>query len=126
QSEAVCTEELNQGKRRDEQVPATGDVFIGIASHHTTFAYAAVNTFGGASPTARTLTKKEIEPGVGWPTQEAVAYSYDAFGNITTTTTCANDFASCAPGVNSPSPFSADHPPFRTTSVSFNTGDFNA
>jgi len=122
---AAGSEERKQGKLTDEQVTATGDVFIGTASHHTTFAYAAVNTFGGASPTARTLTKKEIEPGVGWPTQEDVAYSYDAFGNIITTTTCANDFASCAPGVNSPSPFSADHPPFRTTSVSFNTGDFN-
>ncbi|HXU06389.1 MAG TPA: FG-GAP-like repeat-containing protein, partial [Polyangia bacterium] len=122
---ALGSEEEKQGKVTDELVTASGDVYLGVSSHHTTHSYTAVNTFGGASSTARVLTKTEIEPGVGWPVQEDLAYAYDPFGNVVTTTTCANDFASCAPGVSAPSPVSADHPPFRTTFVSFNTGDFN-
>ena len=119
------SEEEKQGKVTDVVVTATGDVFLGQTTHHTTYSYSPANTFGGASSTARALAKKEIEPGAGWPVQEDQAYYYDPFGNVITTTTCANDFASCGPGMNSPSPFSVDHPPFRTTFVSFNTGDFD-
>jgi RHS repeat-associated protein len=119
------SEEEKQGKITDTLVTTSGDPFLGITSHHTTSTYTALSTFGGASSTALALTKKEIEPGSGWPTQEDTAYSYDPFGNLVITTMCANDFDSCAPSVTSPSPVAVDHPPFRTTTVSFNTGDFN-
>ena len=89
-------------------------------THTTTFEYSPVSTFGGVS-SRLALTKKHVEPGAGWPLQLDSAYAYDRFGNLATTTECASDFGTCTAGATNPST-QADpqhHPPFRTTSVSY-------
>ena len=111
-------EELLEGKADSTVVSNTGGT--NSTTHTTTFEYAPGSTFGGVS-SLLALTKKHVEPGAGWPIQVDTAYLYDQFGNPTTTTSCASDFGSCSPGATNPSGTSdpVHHPPFRTTSVSF-------
>jgi RHS repeat-associated protein len=89
-------------------------------THTTTFEYSPVSTFGGVG-SHLALAKKHVEPGAGWPVQLDTAYAFDQFGNVVTTTSCASDFGNCTPGATNPSTTSdpVHHPPFRTTSVSY-------
>jgi RHS repeat-associated protein len=91
--------------------------------HTTTFEYVPTNTFGGLS-SRLALSKKHVEPKAGWPVRLDTAYKYDPFGNVIMTTSCASDFDSCLAGAKNPSNpdgsgDSVHHPPFRTTTVSF-------
>ena len=111
--------EEQQGKPYSTTVTGTGGTMA--TKHYTTFEYATADTFGG-SPSYLVLTKTHLEPGSGFPFQLDTAYAYDQFGNRTTTTSCANDFAGCQPGATAPSQSLSDplhHPPFRTTSTSY-------
>jgi len=122
----------NEGKPTRTVTTATG----GTASktHTTTFEYAGANTFGGVS-SRLALTKRRVEPGAGWPIELDTAYGYDQFGNLRTTTSCASDFTSCAAGATNPASSGAidpadprdpvHHPPFRTTTISYNPADLN-
>jgi RHS repeat-associated protein len=83
-------------------------------THTTEFEYQTV--FG-----ALALSKKKVEPNAGTPIENHTAFDYDKFGNVITTTSCASDFSSCAPGAAGPPEL-----PFRTTRVSFKKADFNA
>jgi RHS repeat-associated protein len=97
-------------------------------THTTSFSYSTINSFGGSSATALALSSKRIEPGSGWPIELDTAYAYDKFGNLITTTSCASDFTSCAAGASNPtSPTDPlHHPPFRTTTTSYDPSAFNA
>jgi RHS repeat-associated protein len=122
---AAGSQEERQGKLTQTLVTVTNA--NGSVPHTTTSEYAPVTTFGGQSATALALIKKRVEPS-GWPLEIDTAYAYDRFGNVITTTSCANDFDSCSPlatgPVNSPDP--VHHAPFRTTRVSYDPADFNA
>jgi RHS repeat-associated protein len=113
--------EQEQGKPDSTVVTAIGGTKN--TSHTTSFEYATADTFGGNS-SRLALTKTHVEPGAGWPIQLDTAYRYDRFGNLTTTTSCASDFDSCnATNPPTANPFGPSdplhHPPFRTTSVSY-------
>ena len=97
-------------------------------THTTSFSYSTINSFGGSSVTALALSNKQIEPGSGWPIELDTAYAYDKFGNVVTTTSCASDFTSCAAGASNPtnSTDPMHHPPFRTTTTSYDPSAFNA
>jgi len=119
----TATAEQQQGRPDRTVVTATGGTKN--TTHTTTFEYSPANTFGGSSSTQLALTKTHLEPGAGWPIQLDTAYAYDRFGNLITTTGCANDFGSCQPGWTAPTQCdplqqgACEHPPFRTTSVSY-------
>ena len=96
--------------------------------HTTSFAYSPVSAFGGiSSRVALTVTRQE--PTAGWPLRLDTAYKYDHFGNVITTTSCASDFDRCSPNATNPLATGAvdpsdqsdpsRHPPFRTTTVSY-------
>ncbi len=113
--------EQQEGKPDSTVVTATGGTKN--TTHTTTFEYATADTFGGSS-SRLALTKTHVEPGARWPIQLDTAYAYDPFGNVVTTTSCANDFDSCWPGAQAPAQSDplerpSQHPPFRTTSVSY-------
>jgi RHS repeat-associated protein len=117
----TTTAEQQQGKPYSTVVTATGGTKNTM--HTTTFEYATADTFGG-SPSWLALTKTHVEPSAVWPIRLDTAYAYDRFGNLVTTTSCASDFDSCnatnPPTVNpSGSSDPVHHPPFRTTSVSY-------
>ena len=114
-------QEQREGKPDTTTVVSQGGT--NEVTHKTTFEYNEASLFGGVT-TGLALTKKHLEPDAGWPTQLDTAYSYDQFGNIITTTSCASDFASCH--VNAQNPSNPDgsgdsvhHPPFRTSTVSY-------
>ncbi len=113
--------EQQQGKPDSTVVTATGGTKN--TTHTTTFEYATADTFGGSS-SQLALTKTHVEPGARWPIQLDTAFAYDHFGHLSTTTSCANDFDSCWPGAQAPAQSDplqqpSQHPPFRTTSVSY-------
>ncbi len=115
----VTNEEILEGKPDSTTVTGTGGTLP--TKHTTSFEYATAASFGGLS-SRLVLAKNHVEPGAGWPLQLDTAYAYDRFGNVITTTSCANDFGSCAPGAVAPTQSPPDplhHPPFRTTSVSY-------
>jgi RHS repeat-associated protein len=91
-------------------------------SHTTTFEYASFGTpsFTSAGVLALGLKQKIIEPGSGAPIELHTVYAYDAFGNVTKTTACAEDFGSCFPGA------SRSDGMYRTTTVSYDPSDFNS
>jgi RHS repeat-associated protein len=112
--------EQQQGRPDSTVITGTGGTMSTM--HTTTFEYATVGAIG-ASPSYLELTKTHLEPGAGWPVQLDTAYAYDQFGHEITTTSCANDFASCQPNATAPAQSPPDpihHPPFRTTSTSYN------
>jgi len=114
------TAAAEQQQGRPDSTVVTGMGGTVPTKHTTTFEYAIADTVGGSSPSQLVLTKKHLEPGAGWPVQLDSAYAYDRFGDLTTTTSCANDFGSCEP--NATAPTQSDplhHPPFRTTSTSY-------
>jgi len=98
-----------------------------VRQHHTGYTYSPVSTFGGASATALVMTKKQLEPSAGYPIELDTVLAYDHFGNTVTTTSCANDFDGCQPGAPGPVGTSdpQHHPPYRTTTTSYSTSDFN-
>jgi len=89
--------------------------------HTTAFNYAIVTkpdawvSFTGQAPLA--LTKKIVEPTAAVGIRLDTAYDYDAFGNVITTTDCANDFSHCAAGATS-----TMSPPFRTSTAIYGAG----
>ena len=107
-----------QGKPTRTTSSATGGTMN--RSHTTTFDYAPVSTFGGLSSTSLALKMKHIEPGAAY--QLDTAYRYDQFGNVQVATSCASDFNDCEAGAsnpNSPGTATDPHPPFRTTTVTY-------
>jgi hypothetical protein len=71
-----------------------------------------------AKSTALPLAKKKVQEGTA--IEQHTAYGYDKYGHVTTTTVCASDFDSCTAGATNPGDSSEpNHPPFRTTSVSY-------
>jgi RHS repeat-associated protein len=121
------SEAANEGKPTKTITTATGGT--GPTTHTTRFEYSGVSVFGGVSPSRLALTKTRVEPDADWPVRLDTAYAYDQFGNVTTTTSCASDFDSCAAGATNPFASGATdpsdpsdpehHPPFRTTTVSY-------
>jgi len=114
--------EAKMGKATETRVTArrllpAGGVAI---QHKKSFEYGTVNQYWlpGAATTLG-LKKTRVEPGAGAPIELHTAYTYDRFGNIVTTTTCANDFASCSPGQMGPAALR-----HRTTKVSYSPVDF--
>jgi len=96
-------------------------------THTTKFEYGEVNRY--ASPVSDGtmvgtlgLLRTIVEPGSGAPIELHTAYQYDRFGNVTKTTSCANEFASCG---KSGATGSTDLP-YRTTSVSYDPAEFTA
>jgi RHS repeat-associated protein len=113
------SEEALEGKPTKTVTTGTGGTKS--TTHTTTLEYASVNGFGGAT-SRLAIVKKHVEPGAGWPIQVDTAYKYDQFGNVITTTSCANDFQACQAGAAAPPQSPPDplhHPPFRTTTVSY-------
>jgi YD repeat-containing protein len=118
-SQYVGTEENIEGKPTLVTTTTTGGTKS--VTHMTAFEYAPVSTFGGASSTRLALSKTELEHDAGYPSRVDTAYRYDQFGNVITTTTCASDFDDCEAGaVNSNSSNDPAHPPFRTSTVTYN------
>jgi RHS repeat-associated protein len=91
---------------------APDDGYIRGNSHATEYDYRATANGGLA------LVKKRVEPGAAAPIELHTAYDYDGFGNLTTTTVCASNFADCAAGASGPPEL-----PFRTTTVSYRVAD---
>ena len=92
-----------------------------VSTHKTEFDYS--ESPGSPVPW---LSLKKIEPGGGPGIELDTAYAYDEFGNLTTTTSCASDFDSCTAGATGPgSTGDPLRPPFRTTRVSYDPGDFD-
>ncbi|MEO5766746.1 MAG: RHS repeat-associated core domain-containing protein [Polyangia bacterium] len=102
-------------------VPADSNVPPRV--HHASFAYGnaiGVTEWGavfGGQPLA--MIKKVDEPNAGVGLELDTAYEYDRFGDVVTTTTCANDFNNCTPGA-----VSGSEPQFRTTRVSYDPTSF--
>lgn len=110
--------------------------------HTTEFQYGLVHEYADEltnDPNLHTLamTKKLVEPGraaTDHPYSPYVenafelhtAYGYDRYGNVTATTSCANDFDDCVAGASGPSGTDPNHLPFRTTLVSYEPTDFVA
>lgn len=67
------------------------------------------------------LIKTKVEADSGAPTELHTAYSYDGFGNKTSTTECATDFAACTA-----TEWGSHVPPFRRTTTSYDPQHFNA
>jgi len=95
-------------------------------THTTTFEYAQVSQFEsvldeGSMVSTLALKKTIVEPGSGAPIELHTAYEYDRFGNVTKTTGCANEFATCGQsGATGSSEL-----PYRVTQVSYDPADFN-
>jgi RHS repeat-associated protein len=130
ENEYIGTNEHRMGKVTKTTVTAQRLIPLGPAlTHRTGFEYAFVN----GSITAFALVKKKVEPGssempheyVDNPYELHTAYAYDRYGNVVTTTSCANDLSSCQAGASGP-PDSDDpnHQPFRTTTVSYEPNAF--
>ena len=86
----------------------------------TTFEYSPLSAFGGAYGSRIALTKKHVEPQADWPLRLDMAYFYDPFGNVVTTTSCANDFElRCGRHESGRGEHPVHHPPFRTTTASY-------
>lgn len=96
--------------------------------HRTNFTYGTVSSHipdpaaeNQARVQALALVRTTVEPGGGEGTELGTVQTYDQFGNVRVTTTCASDVANCAP--RAPGPASL---PNRTTEVSYDPADFNA
>jgi len=81
---------------------------------------------------ALVLFRKKVEPDIvptddTWPIASQTVYDNDEYGNITTTMNCASDFDHCNLGEDNPAgdPNDPKHPPFRTTSVSYDPNDYD-
>jgi RHS repeat-associated protein len=128
------SDEERLGKLTRSEVQAQRLVPAGPPRKHVTeFRYGVVSSFGtyptGSTTSTRDVLEKIVEPGAGWPIELHTAYAYDGFGHVITTTTCANDYAgnACVPGAQGPLGSSdPSHLPFRTTTISYDPGDFNA
>ena len=75
------------------------------------------------------LDRTKIEPDSTQPgIRLDTAYGYDDFGNVVTSTSCANDFDGCSAGASGPpaGPDAPDplHLPFRTSTASYDPIDF--
>jgi len=89
-------------------------------THTTAFDYLTETSYppGDSSIGAIFLRRKRVEPGAGTPIEEHTVYTYDDFGNVTRTTACGTDLSGLCLAPPVPSG------PSRTTSVSYNAGDF--
>jgi RHS repeat-associated protein len=112
--------EQRQGKLTFSAVTSSREHDPNTITHSTGFEYLPI----GNGP-ALALSRKLVEPTAGWPIELVTAYGYDGFGNVTTTTSCANDFDACLKGAPGPADTGdAAHVPFRTTTVSYDPHDF--
>ena len=103
------------------------DPSIDPVEHVTSFEYRSLTSGVALVAVPLILDKTKVEPDSTDPgTRLDTAYDYDSFGNIVTTTSCANDFDACTAGAVGPNPSPPDpaHLPFRTTSVSYNQSAF--
>jgi RHS repeat-associated protein len=71
------------------------------------------------------LLEKKFLPNSGVGKRLDAFYDYDRFGNLITTTSCASDFGNCKLNAkNDDHVDDPEHPPFRTTTVSYKPIDF--
>jgi RHS repeat-associated protein len=120
------SDEQQQGKATsvsvlDERV----DVPDAPISHDSSFTYSYFS--GGALALTKAVTESDAPASENATTQ--TEYDYDKFGHVITTTECASDFDSCAPGATNPAdslqPPDPLRPPFRTTRTSYDASDLN-
>jgi RHS repeat-associated protein len=81
-------------------------------SHVTSFEYEILNG-------VPVMVKKSLEPNAGVGVRVDTAFGYDNFGNVKTTTACADAFASCSLG-------STASPLHRTTKISYDPAESDA
>jgi RHS repeat-associated protein len=102
------------------QVATDGSTVGVMKTHRTEFKYRTDGTVALRMKKVEKPSVDEETGAQGWAVENESFYDYDIFGNVTFTTACASDFDHCAIDATNPEGSTApDHPPFRTSKVSY-------
>ncbi len=97
-------------------------------THTTEFGYQAISSFfpTGQEHFLLAMHTKTVEPGAGYPIELDTTFSYDSFGNVTSTTTCDNGVGGCRTATASYDPTDFVAPPGSglITSIGYQPGLF--